>query len=453
METTKQKISILDHLHFDCPTSEQKTALLNMAEFVKEENTNDFFILCGAAGTGKSSITSALTGYLNDRELPYYIAAPTGRAARIIGRKTNSLNSTIHSMIYRIDSNPETGEVNFILKQNESADFTLFIIDEASMVSSLPNNAELSLFKSKNSPLSDLISFVKTGNKKNKIIFLGDRNQLPPISEKESLALNPDHLEKKFGLKGSVNYLTEVKRQEDGSLIMKNAITTRKAIEENRFTAPIEGNKFGSLNNAFACMANDFRNNGNDFCISIGATHKTNNMVNEAVRKILFGNAAKPIVKGDLMLVTQKWTRNGQELYNGDHVVVEEIDLVSSEFVAGLYFCPIKLKCKNLKGEEFFIDDYLMLDSIKYPTGNLLVDMEKKLRGDRYRKCIPFRESGNPSDDRYVGAIRLTYGYSITCNKAQGGEWEKVYMNIYFIPSLKYQYTAITRAVSNLVLY
>ena len=81
-------ISILDHLQFDCPTIEQKNVLLAMSEFVKETNTDDFLILCGSAGTGKTSITTALIGHLNANNIGYVIAAPTGRAARIIGRKS-----------------------------------------------------------------------------------------------------------------------------------------------------------------------------------------------------------------------------------------------------------------------------------------------------------------------------------------------------------------------------
>ena len=37
-------ITILDHLQFDCPTAQQKLALLGMSDFVKETNKDDFFI-------------------------------------------------------------------------------------------------------------------------------------------------------------------------------------------------------------------------------------------------------------------------------------------------------------------------------------------------------------------------------------------------------------------------
>lgn len=187
--------------------------------------------MCGAAGTGKTSITTALIGYMNNREIG--CVSPTGRAARILGRKSNVPSSTIHSMIYLVNSDPKTGEVRFTLKQrdNEEDAPSVFIIDEASMVNAETYKQEDSLFLSDNSLLDDLVKFVKQHHSNSKIIFLGDRNQLPPIHEQDSYALMPDYLERKFSWKGNNQILTEVKRQEDGSKIMKNAVNTRIAIE------------------------------------------------------------------------------------------------------------------------------------------------------------------------------------------------------------------------------
>lgn len=110
-------ITILDHLQFDCPTVQQRVALLAMSDFVSDANKDDFYILCGAAGTGKTSITTALIGYLNAKAVHYKIAAPTGRAARILGRKSKTVNSTIHSLIYNTKTIPDTGEIKFLLKK------------------------------------------------------------------------------------------------------------------------------------------------------------------------------------------------------------------------------------------------------------------------------------------------------------------------------------------------
>lgn len=448
----KHAVTILDHLQFDCPTSEQKEALLAMSEFVKETNNDDFFILCGAAGTGKTSITTALIGYLNTKSIAYNIAAPTGRAARILGRKSQTVNSTIHSLIYNVKSNSETSEVIFELKSNDVKDFNIYIIDEASMIASKVQNDSQSLFSSKNSLLSDLIRYVKSGNKNNKLVFLGDHNQLPPINETEPLALSKEYLISNFDLKGTAKLLTEVKRQEDGSFVLKNANLLREGIDKNQQSVGLYGIRKQSLEDASRDYVMDYLSNGQDSIISIGATHKMNKLFNDKVRVKLYGHKSNVIEKDELLLISQSWKRNGSVLYSGDHVTIKDFDINEVEYVAGLRFLPIKLVSKNLKGEEEIIEDYLLLDSIENPQG-LSLKQENQLLHERFKKNKVYRESLKPWDDRYVGAIRATYGYSITCNKAQGGEWDRVLINSFFMPSLRYQYTALTRAKHDLRFY
>lgn len=447
------KASIIDFLHFDCPTNEQKAALSAMADFVNPDNNDDFLILCGAAGTGKTSITSALIGYLNQSDIDYKIAAPTSRAARILGRKTNSQSSTIHSMIYDVDANAETGEVHFTLKTPEDNGYMIYMIDEASMVNAETNVQDGSLFLAEDSLLNDLVKFIKVRNPANKLILLGDRNQLPPVNENDSYALMPDYLQKKYGWKGSSHILTEVKRQEDGSYILKNAVNIREAIDAGKEHVDIDSFKFYNLSAAVTKYIEDYLKHDPEYCISIGCTHNSNKFFNDIVRKRLYGENVRLVEEGDLMLMTQSWSRNGQRLYNGDHVTIEEIHLDKIDTVAALHFAPVKLKSKSLDGKVEIVEDYLLLDSLFYPSGNLPLPQEKILRRERNTKNKVYRESGRPEDDKYIGAIRLTYGHSITCNKAQGGEWEKVFVNTFYVPNLKWAYTAVTRAKSVLVRY
>lgn len=448
----KHAVTILDHLQFDCPTTEQEEALLAMSEFVKETNNDDFFILCGAAGTGKTSITTALIGYLNTKSIAYNIAAPTGRAARILGRKSQTVNSTIHSLIYNVKSNAETGEVLFELKSNDVKDFNIYIIDEASMIASKVQNDTQSLFSSKNSLLSDLIRFVKSGNKNNKLVFLGDHNQLPPINETESLALSKSYLIDNFDLAGTTKLLTEVKRQEDGSYVLKNANLLREGIDKKQQSVGLYGIRKQSLEDASRDYVMDYLANGQDSIISIGATHKMNKLFNGKVRGKLYGHKSNVIEKDELLLISQTWKRNGKVLYSGDHVTIKDFDINEVEYVTGLRFLPVKLVSKNLKGEEEIIEDYLLLDSVENPQG-LSLKQENYLRHERFKKNKVYRESVKPWDDRYVGAIRATYGHSITCNKAQGGEWDRVLINSFYMPSLRYQYTALTRAKKEVNFY
>ncbi|RZL39960.1 MAG: helicase, partial [Pedobacter sp.] len=438
-------ITILDFLQFDCPTNQQKIALLEMSAFIQSENKKDFYILCGAAGTGKTSITTALIGYMNSRLVNYKIVAPTGRAARVIGRKSKTLTSTIHSLIYDAKSKPTTGEIFFELKQNPIKDLSIYIVDEASMVSATLQREEGSLFFSQNALLKDFITFVKSGNSKNKIIFLGDKNQLPPINEVDSMALSEEYLKEKFQLTGNSQLLTEVKRQDDGSHILKNAMAIRDGIKNNAYKVPLQGLEKMNVNNAANAYISEYKKNGWEAVVSIGTTHKMNTMFNKTIRERLYGVNGKTIEKDELILITQTWRRNGIILYSGEHVIVSEVNDSEIEFVAGLHFIAVKLIYKTIEGKSETIEDFLLLESILNPEG-LKVEQEKRLRFERFQKNKVYRETGNASDDRYVGAIRASYGYSITCNKAQGGEWNKVFMNTFFVPSLKYQYTAVTRA-------
>ena len=449
META---ISILDHLQFDCPTTEQKNVLWAMSEFVKETNTDDFLILCGSAGTGKTSITTALIGHLNANHIGYNIAAPTGRAARIIGRKAQTLSNTIHSMIYIPETNPKTDEMVWKLKSNDDEEYCVYIIDEASMIASIVNNEVGNLFFTVHSLLEGLINYVKLSNSRNKIIFLGDTNQLAPINEQDSKALDANYLSEKFQLKGKSYKLTQVKRQEDGSCILKNATITRDAIDANITSVPLEGFSKVSKNYAATTFAKEYEQNGFENIISIGATHPMNKLFNTMVRERLYGYSSKIIENNELLYISTSWKRNGEQLYNGDHVVVEEVNMNCVELVSGLHFVPIKLKYNTEENEEKIIEDYLILESVTNIDG-LTKEQENRLRYERRNKNNKYRDSGFPSDDRYVGAIRACYGYSITCNKAQGGEWDKVYLNNFHIPTMKFQYTAITRAKSDVILY
>lgn len=439
---------IYNFLHFSNPTKDQETVLKAMESFIDEKDPYDFLILCGAAGTGKTSITAALIGYLNSLGKPYKISAPTGRAARILGRKAKTTTSTIHSMIYAPKADNETGKVTFKLKVGHNANPTVYIIDEASMIPK-EIDKDQNLFQVEKGLIYDLIAYIKKANVNNKIIFLGDRYQLPPINESESFALNKEFLEKAFNLKGHSYLLTEVKRQDDGSYILDNATNIRKAIDRGEKSHPIKGTQNRNIYTAADKYSLNVKRDGLENQVAISVSHKANKLFNDLVRERIFGNAKKVLEPGDLLMVTQNWHRNGVQLYNGDHVELLSVDWNLQEQVAGLHFVAVKIKVLFSESETV-IEDYAILETILSPGGILEGKLENELRRQRYTKNKIFRESSMPGDDRYVGALRLSYGHAITCNKAQGGEWKKVFVNTWGIPSLKWQYTAVTRGIDEI---
>ncbi len=440
--------SIFNYLHFSNPTQGQSIALKAMEIFVHNDDPYDFLILTGAAGTGKTSVTSALIGYLNHKNIPYKIAAPTGRAARILGRKARTTASTIHSLIYTPKADANSGKVSFKLKSGYNSSPTIYIIDEASMI---PREAgtENALFETERGLIFDLVEYIMKANINNKIIFLGDHYQLPPIGESQSYALNEQFLEETFNLKGLSFTLSEVKRQEDGSYILQNATEIRQAIDNKKATFPIKGNQNRNIYAAADNYVENSQENGPENAVAIGVSNKANSFFNELIRQRIFGRAKKVLEVGDLMMVTQNWMRNGVQLYNGDHVQIMAIDWDLQEQVAGLHFVAVRVRLL-FSETDTEIDDYTVIESILVPGGRIGPQLENELRRQRYIKNKLFRESEMPGDDRYVGALRLMYGHAITCNKAQGGEWKKVFINTWGIPSLKWQYTAVTRGIEDI---
>jgi exodeoxyribonuclease V len=447
--------TIHDFLPFTGATTQQTATLNEFALFVAEENTDDFLILSGAAGTGKTSITTALIGFLNQTNQKYQICAPTGRAARILGRKSNAFSSTIHSTIYKTASDIITGTVTFTLRKikDEEKVKTIFIIDEASMVGTLASNNSNELFQSAEGLLQSLIKYCKLIHPECKIIFLGDRYQLAPIHETHSMALSAKYLTQKFNLKGKEIELTEVMRQKSDSIIMKSAINTRLAIEKQSNATSIKAdNYYNNIYDGAKDYVQTYKREGPDYAIAIGCTHRSNQFFNDLVRRSLFGTNAKFMEKGDYLIATSTYERNGIKLYSGDHVTVVNFDVNAIETIAGIQFMPVELKLTNGNKTEL-ITDLMRLDLLNLPSGTNTREMENKLRHDRYTKNPIYRESLNPKDDKYIGALHLTYGHAITCNKAQGGEWQKVLINTCKIPNLNWQYTAITRAQNQLALF
>jgi exodeoxyribonuclease V len=453
---TETKPTIHSFLQFNAPTVQQTQALEAMQIFVAEECTEDFLILSGAAGTGKTSITTALIGYLNHEKIEFEICAPTGRAARILGRKSNVMSNTIHSTIFDISTETDTGKVICTIKKPsmQNKEPKIFIIDEASMIGSTPISNEDELFDIKTGLLDAIMIYIKRVHPQSKVIFLGDRNQLAPMHEQDSKALNKAYIELKYSYSGNEYFLTEVMRQQQGSILMDNAIATRIAIENNNGIAPIQCHqKMPSLYAGADSYVQHYNDTEPGNAIAIGCTHKGNLFFNDMVRQRLYGKQVAQIEIGDFLLVTKTWERDGVRLYSGDHVIVKNFDKNGIVKAGGFDFMPVELTSTNLQGEPITITDYMRLDLLRMPKGTNLVTLENKLRQERYIKNPIFRKSKHPRDDRYVGALALTYGHAITCNKAQGGEWHTVFLNTFTIPSLRWQYTSVTRAMEKLIVF
>jgi exodeoxyribonuclease-5 len=251
-------------------------------------------------------------------------------------------------------------------------------------------------------------------------------------------------------MRGSAIMLTEVKRQEDGSYILGLATGIREAIDQKQSNFPMKGFPPKNIYTASEEYVREIKKEGNEHTVAISVSHRANAVFNDLVRTKLHGKDKKLLEPGDLLMVNQNWTRGGVSLHSGEHVEVLDVDWSQQEEVCKLLFVPVKVKVL-FTADEIIIEDYANLHSLLLPGGKMDEIQFHELRKHRIAKNNIYENTLMPADDRYIGALQFIYGHAITCNKAQGGEWKKVFVNVLGIPSLKWQYTAVTRAQETLV--
>ena len=203
-------------------TFSQKKVVEKLSEYLSSPDYSQIFVLNGYAGTGKTTLISALVEVLADMGTKCVLLAPTGRAAKVLSRYSGREALTIHKRIYREKTNADY-ESKFSLNINKERG-AVFIVDEASMLSD--TSGEGQIFGS-GSLLDDLIKYVRSG-KECRLILVGDNAQLPPVGADYSPALDESVMQEY----GDVVYasMDDVVRQSAESGILFNCTTIRNKI-------------------------------------------------------------------------------------------------------------------------------------------------------------------------------------------------------------------------------
>lgn len=346
--------------------------------------------------------------------------------------------------------------LNFDLCPVELENERIYLVDEASMISDEADSNDGQAMFGSGCLLSDMFAY----DPKGKFVFIGDACQLPPISQSFSPALSADYLENKFDIKVRETELTEIVRQGEGNDIVESAHQMRKLYLHPQpwkwAKFPMKGYKNIHVLSSTAELYKEYldavRENGFTEATLLSFSNKQCNNVTDIVRPSL-GIKGKKLCVGDLLLVTQNNYVSG--LMNGDQVIVQKI--VAEERRSGMTFLHVEVK-------EMFTNkvySQLLVEDVLYSSQtNLSQPQQKALYVDFYRrmkdKGIKQKDSAfkqSMMNDPYLNAIRAVYGYSLTCHKAQGGEWDKVFLDIPRSLPLQekpyvYQwvYTAMTRA-------
>jgi len=220
-------------------TKAQQKVVEKLEKFLDSDDKH-IFILKGYAGTGKTTLIKGIKKYLEASKINVRVMAPTGRAAQVLRNKVGS-GKTIHSSIYDFEKlliKEEEKDDRIIVKyifplSTDNPNNEVLIVDEASMISSKLSQNELFQFGS-GVLLNDLLEYANPKYSRNKIIFVGDPAQLPPVNDSESYALKEEYF-KQLGFEVDVATLEDVVRQESNT-ILENAKRVRELLYEKNIT-------------------------------------------------------------------------------------------------------------------------------------------------------------------------------------------------------------------------
>lgn len=450
------------------PTEQQHHALQLLSRFLFSPENDTLFLLKGYAGTGKSSLIGALVKTLNLFEQKTILLAPTGRAAKVFSKYSQQNAYTIHKKIYRQKQFSDQNKASFSMTRNLHKN-TLFVVDEASMISNQP--ADNASFGS-GYLLDDLIHYIYSGENC-RLLLIGDTAQLPPVNEEYSPALERSTLEG-YGLQVEEYTLTEVIRQTLLSGILHNATTIRsKLFGEDTNTFPklqienfpdiicITGEEF--LDELHSAYSRD----GEEETIIITRSNKNANAYNMGIRsQILFRE--EKLSSGDLIQVVKNnyySHNNGSNnqddksdfIANGE--IFEVLRVKKHQELYGFFFCDALLRHLDYNTE---IETKILLDTLQSPTAALSPQKQQELFEnvlEDYAELPKKQKYQKLKENPYFNALQAKYAYALTCHKAQGGEWKNVFLHIGYIHQehidsnfYRWLYTAITRATDKLFL-
>lgn len=447
------------------PTIKQDVFFQMIAGFVANSANDELFVLKGYAGTGKTTVISVLVNNLALLQKKYVLLAPTGRAAKVIANYSGKPAFTIHKRIY-FPKKGKNGGVGFTMQINKFKN-TIFIVDEASMISDMAGEG---MMYQNGSLLDDLMAYVYSGENC-KLIFLGDSAQLPPIHMDMSPALNTDELGLHFDKEVQHIELDEVMRQEENSGVLHNATRLREALKEHfidHFTFTIQSFKdIVRLIDGFDiqdAIHSAYSQNGVEETAFIVRSNKRANQYNQQIRnRILFKESELSV--GDLLMVVKNnyfWLKETDEagfIANGDTIEVLEIFKIIELY--GFKFAKVKVRMVDYPNQNPF-ETILLLDTIHSESPSLTYEESNSLyqavMEDYANETANYKRVVKVKSNEFFNALQVKFSYAITCHKSQGGQWNTVFIEQPYLSNgvdrdyLRWLYTAVTRAKEKLYL-
>ena len=446
------------------PTPEQAHALDVFVQFMTDRSDQVVMILRGSAGTGKTTLASAIVKAMTALKQKLLLLAPTGRAAKVFSLNAGHAAYTIHRRIYRQKSAGDLSSFN--LNDNLSRD-TLFIVDEASMIANLGLGE--TAFGS-GCLLDDLMQFVYQGQNC-RLLLIGDRAQLPPVGEEESPALSAEVL-RGYGMRVYETDLNQVLRQSEDSGILWNATMIRNLWcgEADMVSLPkIRFQGFSDVrvvtgDELIDSLSSSYYHAGMDETIVITRSNKRANIYNQGIRNMVL-DRDEELCRGDLLMIVKNnyfWTEGSKEipfLANGDRAVVQRMRHVHELY--GFRFAEVTMTLPDY--DDYELTATVCLDTLTSEAPALTREQQEQLFNavmeDYADITVKTERIKKLKGDRYYNALQVKFAYAVTCHKAQGGQWAHVYLDQGYMTDdmltpdyIHWLYTAFTRATERLCL-
>jgi ATP-dependent exoDNAse (exonuclease V) alpha subunit len=446
------------------PNAQQTELFGKLHRFLLSDEGHECFILRGYAGTGKTTVVGALVQALKYYNYKSVLLAPTGRAAKVITNYSGRKAFTIHKRIYRKKSAVNMDEA-FKLNDNLATN-TLFIVDEASMISDEHSGFNGSTL------LLDLLKFVYNG-RNCKLMLVGDTAQLPPVGSIDSPALDSKLMTDKFMLEVHSYELTDVLRQQQDSGILYNVTEVRDIIRREEEDYPqivTEGYK-DVIRMTGADLEEElstaYHKYGYDGTLIICRSNKNANQYNMQIRNRILMREEE-LTGGDQLMIVRNnyfWLQSEEEgstafIANGDIVKLRKVRRMEEMY--GFRFADVQLEFIDY-AEDPVLDCKILIDTLYSEAPALTPDNQKRLYLEAMKDYDHIHNKREKHEqlklNPYYNALQVKFAYAITCHKAQGGQWEAVFVDQGYLTEemvntdfLRWFYTACTRATEKLFL-
>lgn len=462
MKTIEIQELLIRNFGFEC-TNDQFVFFEKFSKFIHPQSSDFIFILRGYAGTGKTTLVKTLNKSLPQIKKNLVLLAPTGRAAKVLAKSAGLYASTIHRRIYAQESTD--GRVFSFSRAVNKSKNTLFVIDEASMISG-QLQLDGNMFAGSNL-LSDLLEYVEAGENC-QILFIGDVAQLPPVKERVSPSLSPQMLRSHFGELAQMVELAEVLRQKHDSGILMNATLQRQRLIDKIGSPMLQPTGSDVINLEAFDLEDTLQtaySEGLEHTVVITRSNKAAIMYNQQIRnRILYRE--EEIEVGDLLMVVKNnyfWLDNKSKagfVANGDIVEVLSIGAIEERW--GFRFVKCDVQMMDYPTQKPF-EVILNLNALYSEAPSLTQSEQDKLylqvqahySDTRDKKLLFQRIKADP----YFNALQVKFSYAITCHKSQGGQWQNVFVDQGYVTEetlgiefMRWIYTAITRATDKLYL-